>query len=177
MRVAERFRNSQGLMNLPITQEALYLLAGPTVLEEAREEAVERAGTKKSPGAMHRPGSGGEERPSARLHGGPPDAVQCARHRAAGCSTRGSRRWRPRSPTRTRRRPADARMVLRQNHSRRSANLVCPTPARCCATATSNGGGLTQRCQDIGLSEVIESRRLAQKLSDFRTAHSGQKIG
>jgi DUF3102 family protein len=41
MAVAERF--PQGLGDLPITREALYLLAGPSVPEEAREEAVERA--------------------------------------------------------------------------------------------------------------------------------------
>lgn len=43
MRVAQHFGNSKELSNLPVTREALYLLAGPTVPEEVRQDAVERA--------------------------------------------------------------------------------------------------------------------------------------
>jgi hypothetical protein len=43
MRVAERFGNTSGLTGLDITREALYLLAGPTVPEAAREAAVTAA--------------------------------------------------------------------------------------------------------------------------------------
>lgn len=43
MRVAEKFQNFLNLDSLPIRPSALYLLAQPSVPDEAREEALEKA--------------------------------------------------------------------------------------------------------------------------------------
>jgi hypothetical protein len=43
MRVAEKFGNFPNLDSLPIRSSALYLLAQPSVSDEAREEALEKA--------------------------------------------------------------------------------------------------------------------------------------
>lgn len=43
MNLAERFPDLQALANVPVTNEALYLLAGPSVPQSVRDEAIEKA--------------------------------------------------------------------------------------------------------------------------------------